>query len=145
MNEVKKYLKVELGFLLIDLFIDTLIDIISSLVQSSFKRHYWHINAVLFIILFICIITIVFIFFNLTLTTYERFLKGCAISQGLYMLTIILKTVGYLADFIPKYWNRKWITIFNGTKNLLVPFITLFIVLYELSMKEKNFLQFFKK
>jgi hypothetical protein len=143
--EVKKCLKIELGFLIIDLIVDTFIDIVSSLFQSSFEQIYWSVNLKLFIVLIFCISTIGFTIFNLASTVKERFFKACAITQVLYMFTIGLKGLGHSAEIIPKYWKVQWISAFHVASSFVVPNITLLIILYRLYLNDKKIFEFFPK
>ena len=145
MNSVKLkiFLEIELGFLMIDLFIDTFIDIIVSLLKTRYEIIYWRVNVTLVLILLLCITSLLATCVSLTLEN-EHFLKAAAFTQILYMLTIALKTFGYLIDYVPKYWSLNWISVFHVVASCMIPGITLVLIAYIIYIKDKQILSRFR-
>lgn len=123
----KEFIQIELGFLLIDLVSETLIDIVHTISQTNYKWIFWPENLVFILTLLFCLSSIAAIIISACFVD-RHFLIMSAIDQVFYIITCGLKSVGYLLGFMPKYWTLQWITLFQLTSCLVIPLVTLVLL-----------------
>lgn len=128
------YYHSELGFLLATLLFDMLIDPFLHLMELAHEnedadnviKHKKAFSIVLIVISLACALLLVFSYYAMRKPN-KLFIKLCLLAQVVFIISVIVRSIGLLLDYFPFYWNSKWITSMHFCLNLIIPLFSIFL------------------